>query len=213
MRISSEPIIKTILGSKVKRKILAFLFSKQGAVSERELSRVIGVSHTAVNKAMKQLLELNLVSGKTIGSALIWELNEKSLAYPYAKMLTAASVTSSRDHLKDILKQSFEDSRAYLGLMDSTSNVPNIRSTYLFGSVADGTSKPESDIDVLVVLEFRPEKALMDKLAAIFDQTIGVYVLEKTGNSVSFHIYDQKAVEQNEPSWLKDAIQKGIKVC
>lgn len=212
MRISNEPIIKEILGSKVKRKILSFLFSKQGAVSERELARVIGVSHTAVNKAMKQLLELNLVSAKNVGSALIWELNEKSLAYPYAKMLIDVSNKSSLEYTKDMLKMLMNMFLVGWNLMDKSLRMPKLINSYIFGSVAEGTSSPESDIDLLVILEFKPNEKRLKDLLRLFVETVGKHMLEKTGNQVSFHIYDQKAIEKNEPAWLKSSIEKGIRV-
>ena len=96
MRISDEPIAKQVFGSTLKRKILRFLFQDQEPISERELSRVLGVSHTAVNKAMKQLLDLNIVKGKTVGTAMVWELNKKSFAYPHVKaFLTASEIIGS----------------------------------------------------------------------------------------------------------------------
>ena len=210
MRISNEPFIKEILGSKVKRKILSFLFSKQGVVSERELARVVGVSHTAVNKAMKQLLELNLVSAKTVGSALIWELNEKSLAYPYAEMLINSRTVSPLEIIKKNIFEYFDTIKAIKIFEEpnNTNRLPEIYEVYITGSVAEGTSNTESDIDILIV-DNDPNNKDFRKL---LEQNLGSRLSQETGNQVSFHIYDQKAIEKNEPAWLKSSIEKGIRV-
>ena len=103
MRITDESIAKTVFSSALKRKILRFLFKDQEPVSERELSRIFGVSHTAVNKAMKQLLDLNIVKGKTIGTALVWELNKDSFAYSHVKAFLTASEINPLDSLKKMI--------------------------------------------------------------------------------------------------------------
>jgi predicted nucleotidyltransferase/DNA-binding transcriptional regulator YhcF (GntR family) len=220
MRITNEPIAKQMLGSRVKRRILSFLLSKQEPVSERELSRIIGVSHTAVNKAMKQLLELNVVRGKTIGVAMVWELNEKSFAYPYVKALVEASTITPLDQIKKSIKSDIifmneinnlvrRNLRAHGGLQfrNKSKPMPIITGVYLFGSVAEGTATTTSDIDVLIIVEFKE-----DMLGEMLNKSIGEKILEQTGNQVSFHIYSAEDVEKNHPQWLKEAIEKGTQV-
>jgi predicted nucleotidyltransferase len=75
--------------------------------------------------------------------------------------------------------------------------------------VASGNAKPDSDVDVLVLLEkdFRNGE-LRERL----EKKVGESLMEKTGNFVSFNVYSQEAVRQNEPHWLKTAIEKGIRV-
>ncbi len=52
---------ENLLASKVKIKPLRVLLGEETITSERELAKLIGVSHGAVNKAMKDFYELNLV--------------------------------------------------------------------------------------------------------------------------------------------------------
>src|SRR3989338_5794492 len=72
---------ESLLGSKVKIKILRILLSEETITSERELAKMLGVSHGAVNKAMKDFYELNLVSPLRIGNVNAWQLNKDSLAF------------------------------------------------------------------------------------------------------------------------------------
>ncbi|MBU0527131.1 nucleotidyltransferase domain-containing protein [Candidatus Micrarchaeota archaeon] len=214
MRISDEPIAKAVFGSTLKRKILRFLFKDQEPVSERELSRIFGVSHTAVNKAMKQLLDLNIIKGKTIGTALVWEINKDSFAYPHVKAFLTASETSPLESLKETIEYevSLYNLMTSLGRDKNkkTEKVwyPFILRVYIIGSVAEGTSKPDSDIDVLFVIENDYDTEYVKEL--IHER--GVTILEKYGNILSAHLYYEKDVERNNPKWLGQAIANGIKV-
>ncbi len=218
MRINNEPIAKQVLGSRVKRRVLTFLLSKQEAVSERELARIIGVSHTAVNKAMRQLLELNVVRGTSIGSAMTWELNEKSFAYPYVKMLIEASSLTPLEHIKKVLKESIRMLNFFINAVrrnatketsQRKTGLPLITEVYLIGSVAEGSATSDSDIDVLVLLE---EERDIPEVTDFLVKGVAGRILDETGNAVSFHIYGKDAIEKNEPPWLRTAIEKGAKV-
>jgi len=214
MRISDESIAKAVFGSSLKRKILQFLFKDQEPVSERELSRIFGVSHTAVNKAMKQLLDLNIIKGKTVGTALVWELNKKSFAYPHVK----AFLTASEANPLESLKKTIEYEVSLYNLMITLSRdknkktekngYPLILRVYIIGSVAEGTSKPDSDIDVLFVIENDHDTEYIKEL--IHER--GVTILEKYGNILSVHLYCENDIKRNTPDWLRQAIANGIKV-
>ncbi len=214
MRITDESIAKTVFSSALKRKILRFLFKDQEPVSERELSRIFGVSHTAVNKAMKQLLDLNIVKGKTIGTALVWELNKDSFAYSHVKAFLTASEINPLDSLKKMIETevslynlfttiSRQENKSVTG-----NDAPLILEAHIIGSVAEGTSKPESDIDVLFIIEDDHDTEYVRKLA----QERGLEVLKKYGNHVSVHLYTKKNIEQNKPKWLNQALRNGITV-
>jgi len=204
MRITNEPIARQVLGSKVKRRILAFLCSNQAPLSERELARVLGVSHVAVNRAMHQLEELNVVKGRHFGAATAWELNLRSFAYPYVKALVQISNLSPLDHVKRILKESF----GFLNEIASAGkNTPApVREAYIIGSTAEATASAKSDIDVVVIPNGKPES-----IAGVL-RIIEARIAGETGNDVSFHTYSAEALKKNEPPWLRSAIAKGIRV-
>jgi predicted nucleotidyltransferase len=216
MRITKEPIVKQLLSSDLKQKILVFLASNQAPVTERELSRILGVSHTAVNKAMKQLLDINVIEGRQIGKSLIWKLNEKSFTYPIVKELVALLSQTALGFVKNELLEAIRSEIPTLNkklekikIDEDTEIDESILDVYLIGSVAEGTAGPESDIDVLIISEFgiTPEK-----FVKYLEGILGLKILEKTGNKVSFHVYTRDSVEKNKPHWLKGAIERGIKV-
>lgn len=209
MRISGETIAKQVFGSKLKRKILNFLLKNQEPLSEREMSRILGVSNTAVNKAMRQLLDMNIVKGKTIGNSLVWELNEKSYAYKYVKAFLEASEVSPLSSLEDMIKSNITVFNALVAFFEEKKGYPPITTAHIFGSVAEGTSGPDSDIDILIITKTPSDKK---RLEEIFIGWLGVEILEKIGNKASFHIYSESAVSNNDPGWLAHAINTGIKV-
>ncbi len=215
MRISSEPIAKQVFGSVLKRKILRFLFQDQEPISERELSRVLGVSHTAVNKAMKQLLELNIVKGKTVGTALVWELNKDSFAYSHVKAFLTASEISPLNSLKEMIETEVALYNTLINAQRQTrkkpltkKDAPLILGAYIIGSVAEGTAKPESDLDLLIIIEDGHDTEFIRGLA----QERGLEIVKKYGNQPSIHLYTKRDIEKNKPGWLDQAIRKGIKV-
>lgn len=214
MRISDEPIAKAVFGSALKRKILRFLFKDQEPVSERELSRIFGVSHTAVNKAMKQLLDLNIVKGKTVGTALVWELNERSFAYGHVKAFLTASEINPLGSLVEMIKSEIslynfliKANRQRKEMPPGARDAPLILDAYIIGSVAEATSRPDSDIDLLLIVEDGHDKEFVREMA----QLRGLAVLERYGNEVSAHLYTQKELDKNKPPWLRDSIKKGIR--
>jgi len=207
MRISKESIAKQVFGSGVKRRILEFLTSNQEPVSERELARIIGVSNTAVNKAMRQLFDMNIVRARSIGASMIWELDEDSFAFPYVKAYIEASGISPLEYIKRTIRDGFDMINGMTAAEHK--NRPLIREAYIFGSVADGTATPESDVDVLVILDFDCRN---DALKNALQGTVGKKIMEKMGNRVSFHIYSLKAVKEGIPNWLGKSISTGIRV-
>lgn len=216
MRISDEPIAKAVFGSTLKRKILRFLFKDQEPVSERELSRIFGVSHTAVNKAMKQLLDLNIVKGKTVGTALVWELNQNSVTYGPVRTFLTVSEFNSLDTVKKMIKDEILRSndivlavRRNLESGLAKRGFPTIVEAHIIGSVAEGTSRPDSDIDLLLIVEDGYDK---EALRRVIQEDLGIRILEGCGNELSVHIYTKNEADKNKPSWLRKSVMMGMRL-
>ncbi len=216
MRITNESVFAALFGTELKRKVLAFLGSNDEALTEREIARRLRVSHTAINKVMKQLLEMNAVECMSIGKALVWHLNEKSFTYQKIKDYVELALLTPLGYVKGLVADGVKQEMEQINANKQPGNeklgkrlFPRIEAAYIYGSVASGNAKPDSDVDVLVLLEkdFRNGE-LRERL----EKKVGESLMEKTGNFVSFNVYSQEAVRQNEPHWLKTAIEKGIRV-
>jgi predicted nucleotidyltransferase len=125
-------------------------------------------------------------------------MNEKSLAYDVFRSMAAGLRMNPLKHVKEALSKAISKSGTMVAM------------AYIFGSVADGTSGPDSDIDVLVIVDDKAKDK--DALLKILETHAGLPILEKTGNEVSFHIYTMHDVEKNRPAWLRDAVRRGDKV-
>ena len=128
-----------LLGHRAKAKILMYLLTGGPAASEREISRILDLSHVAVNKIMKDFSAAGLVSASMVGGSKIWRINEASFAYE--KLRNLASLGNPYDDLRNGIREKLE---VWKG---------EIEFAAIYGSVAERREEAGSDIDVLVVLK------------------------------------------------------------
>ena len=163
--------LETVLGSKVKIKILRELFKyAPKSFTIRELAESIkDVTHTGVRKALGDLQGANLVIIEHHGQSNLLRLNKESKLY-------------------DALWTLFLDVEArtsYLLTQDLKKSIPNsVISCAVFGSVARGTEKPDSDVDVLFITDDKEavQKFVEEKLRffiAKYGNVITPYVMSK----------------------------------
>lgn len=198
MRFRNFP--ELVLGSKTKLRVLLHLLAEPSMpTSEREVAKLIGTSHTAVNKVMKDFYDAHLVTPMKVGNVNAWKLNEKSYAYGAISDLKMMATAPPIKRLKD-------DIMRYLGAR------PNIKRVVIFGSIAEGTESPASDIDLLLVVDVDTEETqlqLKEPLMKLGEVCINFY-----GNNLSPRIATIKDVESSEhkKSPFSKILQKGIVV-
>ena len=130
--------LDTVLGQVSKVKILRFLIKTGEEFTGREMARAVGLSHVRCNSALQELFEHGLITMRKVGRAFLYGPNENNLL------------------LRDVLKPLFEKEARLLDkvrkhiLEEFAGAKPE--SIVLFGSTARGDSRPDSDIDVLVVI-------------------------------------------------------------
>lgn len=180
-----------LLGSKVKIKILRIVLSEETVTSERELAKIIGISHGAVNKAMKDFQDLNLVIPLRIGNSIAWQVNKDSFAYLY----TNKSIFLPIDQLKTIIK-------IKLG------HIGSVKKVVIYGSVAEGRELPSSDIDLFILVEKDENKRSI--LSSINDLSIECTRL--FGNKISPNIFTEKDAKSKRNQRLMENISRGIVV-
>lgn len=133
----SEPL-DALLGQQSKVRILRFLFKSQVELTGREIARNVGLSHPKCHLALKELSEQGVVVVRRVGKSILYRLNDESL------------------FAQEVLKPLFGSERGFIlrvprMLMDKLS-FP-VASMVLFGSVAQGKERPDSDIDLLMLIE------------------------------------------------------------
>ena len=189
MKLNSN-VQEELLGSKAKVKVLAFLLLDGRPSSERELAARIGLSHMTGNKVMKEFESIGLVEAMRIGKSAVWALNKSGYAYdlmgPLGEFFNK--------------KQPVFALRVRLGLRLKA--IAGIKTAYLIGSVAEGTEKPTSDVDLLVISKSGKKEECLGKL-----ENVSKEVMETFGNLLSPIIF-----EENDPDaekWLRKAREKG----
>lgn len=128
--------IADALFSKTKQAAIGVLFTRQGpGIHLRELARLAGVSPAMMAKEMQVLLRAGLVREERDGNRRLFSAHTGSPVY--AELAAIARKTAG---VADVL-------RAALG------RVPGIELAFVYGSVARGTARAGSDVDVWVVGE------------------------------------------------------------
>ena len=164
MRFSKS--LDDILKHQSNIKILRFLVNSRAELSGREISRQVGLSHPQCHKTLKELSLQGIVSFRKIGRSLVYKLNDEhyivtNLLFPLFKQ-EKLLLRHLAKKLTDALKTP-------------------ITSVILFGSIAKGTEKPDSDIDLIVIT---PDKKSYKKARSNLREA-EVSTTRKFGNRVS----------------------------
>lgn len=182
--------LEELLGSRTKIKILRALSKFPGKdFTTREISRLIGISHTGVLKALKDLEDMNIIEIGTHGKAHLLKLNEDSfLARRILNIFEVEKETLG--HLIAELRKSARDM--------------NVISLALFGSIAKKNEDPRSDIDLLIVTldKINAEKKI-SKLQKKF--------VKMFGNSISPHVMSPGEFKSRK-KFSEDVIKHSILV-
>ncbi len=125
-----------ILFPQVRAEILRLLFADESReLHLRELVRQSGLTLGTVQTEMEKLLSAGLLLDRRDGNRRYVRANS---AHPlFADLRNLVLKTSG---LRDVLAEALSD-------------LDGIRVALVFGSIADGTAKPDSDIDLLVIGE------------------------------------------------------------
>ena len=155
-------LLSEILSSKVRAEVFRLLFGlNEKALHVREIERRSGFAIGTVQSEMKKLYKLNLVLKKRDGNRLYYRANRKHPIFSDIHALVVKTVG-----LLDVLKDALIGEKA-------------IRAAFIFGSIAEGSEKADSDIDLLVIGEIglRSLSRLLQGLTEELGREINPYVL------------------------------------
>lgn len=186
----------TVLNSKTKQKIVGFLLKHEALMSEREIAAVSGVSHMSINRIMRELAEINFVHFVRAGRAHLWRVNRGSYSF---HILSGLFNTLSQK------KAPFEDLKRTI--LDELP-LPFLENLILFGSVAMGTERFDSDIDLYIQVKDESKKQEIEQSA----EELVLLCLERYGNPLSPYILTGKEWKERSDLKLAEKIKKGIKI-
>lgn len=182
---------ENVLGSRVKVKLLRYLLKEGTVTSERELAKLIGVSHGAVNKTFKEFHESNLVTPLRLGNVIAWQLNKDSFAYFFLNKIEFSPL----DYLSQAIKQSLE----HLGA---------IKKVVIYGSFAERRELPDSDIDIFIVVGNEGQKKSILPAVADLDKNC----VRSFGNKISPNIFTENDLKSKKHERFLENVNKGIVV-
>jgi DNA-binding transcriptional ArsR family regulator len=125
--------LSEFLSSRTRAAIVRLLFGTNPVpLHAREIERRAGVTIGAVRQEASKLLRLGLVTVRKDGNRTYYEANQQHPLCEDIRRMVLKTVG-----LVDVLKAALGDS--------------DIRSAFVFGSIAEGTAKAGSDVDLMVI--------------------------------------------------------------
>jgi len=185
-----------VLNSKTKVKIIKFLISHEAFMSEREIASILNVSHMSINRTARELADMNFINSVKVGKANLWRVNRKSYAYEVLSKITK-SITSVQEPLENLKK-------TVLRMLPKTF----IKKVVLFGSITKSLERPNSDIDIFILLKDEQDK---EKIELSIEKLANT-CLEKYGNSLAPYVLSEKELKQKKNLKIISEINKGIKI-
>lgn len=167
-----EPLNK-ILNQEIKIRIIRFLLNTKAEWSGRQIAKEINVSPATCHKFLRELYAERILLLRSVGMTHLYCLNQKNYI---VKNILSGLFQKEReipDELSKIIKRAVDKHKK------------RIISVVLFGSAAKKTSKPLSDIDIMLVLKSANDKReiaqsiddLNGKVIELFNSRIEPYIL------------------------------------
>jgi DNA-binding transcriptional ArsR family regulator len=149
-----------LLSSRVKAEIFRLLF---GVVPRelhvREIERQSGLADATVRQELRRLSRLGVVESRRDGNRTYYRANIRHPLYPDIRSLTLKT-------------------NGLVGVLREALAHPGIRLAFVFGSVAAGAEKAESDIDLMVIgaVSLRQLSKLLSGVSAKVGREINPHV-------------------------------------
>jgi DNA-binding transcriptional ArsR family regulator len=125
--------LAALLSSRVKAETFRLLFAPgAGELHVREIARRAGLNEATIRQELKQLEGSGLVLRRRDGNRVLYGANPVHPLFDDIQSLVAKT-----SGLTAVLRSALEPARA--------------RVAFVFGSMADGSAKPESDVDLMIV--------------------------------------------------------------
>jgi len=188
--------LSAIFGSKKNTEVLKFFMKHPSDMSEREIARVLKMSHMSVNRAVKLLEKTGLISGKNIGESNVWVVRKNSYAYSMFQSLEPVF-----DYKKAVMKHLFS-------LIKKRFKPVKVKKAVLYGSMAEGTEREGSDIDVFIMVESQEEKKKAESIA----EDIAVEGLDLYGNVIEINVKTENEFKRLSNKELVKNINRGVEI-
>jgi DNA-binding transcriptional ArsR family regulator len=150
-----------LLSSRVKAETFRLLFGTTGReLHVREIERQSGLADATVRQELKRLARLGVVESRRDGNRTYYRANARHPLYPDIRNLVIKT-----SGLVDVLREALTH-RA-------------VQAAFVFGSLADGSEKAQSDVDLMVIgtISLRQLGKLLSGVAGKLAREINPHVL------------------------------------
>ncbi|MFN0117356.1 MAG: nucleotidyltransferase domain-containing protein [Elusimicrobiota bacterium] len=185
----NNPIFQ-LNNSKLRKKLFLYFFNDVNRRRYvREIAKIIKVDPTNLSKELKKLQEMGIFLSETSGHQKYFYLNKN---YPlFTEMQATINKTiGSPALLKDFFK-----------------NIPGIKYAFIYGSVAKGTEKSHSDVDVCLIVDKNifNQDSILEGIAELE---------EKIGREISYIFRTEKEWKNvtNQNDSFTFGLKKGKKI-
>lgn len=158
-------VLEEVFGTSERVKVLRILARYPKEFTSRELSSYCGVSVRGVIDILTQFERYGFVKSRRVGKAILWKLDEKNYIL---KSLVRPTFEAEKDLLEHLKRKISELVRK-----------SPVQKAVIYGSVARGEERPDSDIDLLLIVNKKGKwtDELQDKLR---EEILGLF-----GNALS----------------------------
>jgi len=185
--------LDAILGRISKVKVLRFLVTDQGEWGGREIARTVGLSHPIVHRSLRELAGHGLIVSRRAGGTVLYRANPD---HWLVNSLVGPLFSTEREAV-----------RALGEFLLRRLKLPGA-SLVLFGSVGRGDERPDSDIDLLVILpDGRQRKAIEARLFEVAPEVSKVF-----GNRLAPVVLTPGELRQRvrrRDRWVTAALKEG----
>jgi len=184
-----------VLSSRTKIKIVKFLLSHTASMSEREIASVLKISHMSVNRIMRELSDINFVDYITVGKAHLWKVNSKSYAFKIlSEVIKGTDIKSPLEGLKKTILAHMPKSL--------------VKKLVMFGSIAKGSEKANSDIDIFILVKnVRNKRNIEDSIDKLSNTCLEIY-----GNRLAPYILTEREMNQKKNLKIIAEVNQGIQI-
>ncbi len=152
--------ITNILNNKTRIACLRFLYKYSANMTGRELAKMVRGSPSTIHRAMKELEDEQIVTFKNVGNSHIYEINKDNLI---VKEILIPMFEKEENLLRNFLEELARH-------IQSSALKSRIVSVALFGSVHEQREKPDSDIDLFVLVKEPKDRKKVEDLIFEIDR-------------------------------------------
>jgi len=142
-----------ILGNKKRVNILRTLFRYPGEFTGRHIARLCNLSQASVQIHLEALADSDILKINYVGKSRIFSLNKENVLFQPLKDLFQVEeklIPQLTDSIRDFIKGNPELQESLL-------------SASIYGSILTTEARPDSDIDVLLVIKDKNDKEISEE--------------------------------------------------